>query len=266
MLNTRSASMKQNRTRTLRYSCGVLLCLLCTFLLHPAAGWGARTVVDQLGRRIELPNDPRRVVSLAPSITEIIFALEQGHRVKGVSLFSDFPPAAKKLPRVGSYIHPDLERIVALGPDLVLATKDGNPRDAVRRIESFGIPVYAVNPHNMATIRESILEIGRVLNASPQAAAVAAAMHARTAAVTARVDRADHRPRVFFQIGIAPIVSIGSTTFTHELIELAGGVNVAAGPLAYPRYSREQLFAMLDSADGGIAEIVAAQKSALRID
>ena len=94
----------------------------------------ARVVIDQLGRKIHLLDNPQRVVALAPSITEIIFALEQQHRLKGVTLFSDFPDAAKELPKVGSYVHLDLEKIVALRPDLVIATKDGNPKEVIDRL------------------------------------------------------------------------------------------------------------------------------------
>jgi iron complex transport system substrate-binding protein len=127
---------------------GFLIVLLFYFavfytLSSPAL---ARDVTDQLGREIYLSDNPQRVVALAPSITEIIFALEQQHRLKGVTLFSDFPDAAKKLPKVGSYVHLDLEKIVALRPDLVIATKDGNPKEVIDRLEALKIPVYVVDP------------------------------------------------------------------------------------------------------------------------
>ena len=82
---------------------------------------------------VSLPDDPKRIVSLAPSITEIIYGLSQEHRLAGVTRFSDFPPEAAKLPKVGSFVRLDLERIVALKPDLCIATKDGNPRAVVER-------------------------------------------------------------------------------------------------------------------------------------
>ena len=244
-MNARTAPTKpvNRKTKTVYIFLTALFVFFCVFL-HSGAGWCSKIVVDQLGRRITLPENPERVVSLAPSITEIIFALNQGHRLKGVTMYSDFPPEAKKLPRVGSYVHPDLERIVALQPDLCLATKDGNPREIVRRLESLGIPVYAVNPRDMEAILGTIREIGKLLNATGRAESLTKEMGTRIEKIKALVGKTDRRPRVFFQIGISPIVSIGTPTFTHELIELAGGINISEGPVAYPRYSREQLLAL----------------------
>lgn len=204
----------------------------------------AETVIDQMGRSVVVPQDPRRVVALAPSITEIIYALGREDRLVGVTRFSDFPPAAKDLPRVGSYVHLDLERIVALAPDLCIAVKDGNPKAVIQRLEALQIPVYAVNPVDLGAIGDTILEVGGLLNARPAAESLAAEMNARITAVKDRVAATTHRPRVFFQIGISPIVSVGSGTFIHELITMAGGTNVAAGAVPYPRFSREETIAL----------------------
>ena len=203
-----------------------------------------RSIRDQLGRRISVPAQPRRIVSFAPSITEIVFALEQGQRLVGATRFSNFPPGAAQLPRVGSYVRLDIERIVALNPDLCIATKDGNPRAVIERLQSLKIPVYVVNPHNLDTILETIREIGAILNAGDRALTLTSTMAGRIQKVSSRVGRIDRRPRVFFQIGISPIVSVGTGTFIHELIELAGGQNLARGKVAYPRFSREQVLAL----------------------
>ncbi len=203
----------------------------------------ARTVTDQLGRQIIVPDDPKRVVSLAPSITEIIFALGQEHRLKGVTMYSDFPNEATKLPKVGSYVHLDLEKIVALKPDLCIAIKDGNPIEVVQRLESLKIPVYAVDPRNLDTVMETLLEIGGLLDAGERAKILVQGIRSRIRRVNSLVAKADHRPRVFFQIGISPIVSVGTNTFIHELIVLAGGKNISEGPVPYPRFSREQVLA-----------------------
>jgi len=204
----------------------------------------AGTAVDQLERQVVVPDDPRRVVSLAPSITEIIYALEQGNRLKGVTRFSDYPPEAIKLPRVGSYVRLDMERIVALNPDLCIATKDGNPQAIIDRLVLLKIPVYVVNPHNLDSILETVLDIGAILNAGDRAKKLTTSLRARIQRVKSRVARVNYRPRVFFQIGISPIVSAGTDTFIHELIEVAGGKNLAEGPLAYPRFSTEQVLAL----------------------
>ena len=113
-----------------------LLCIASTAFADP------RVLIDPVGRRVEVPTDPQRVVALAPSITEIVFALEQDKRLVGVTRFSDYPKAAKKLPKVGSYIYLDVERIAALRPDICIGIKDGNPIAAVERLEAFGIPFF----------------------------------------------------------------------------------------------------------------------------
>jgi iron complex transport system substrate-binding protein len=209
-----------------------------------ASGGAVRTVTDQLGRRVTLPHHPRRLVSLAPNITEIIFAIGQEQRLKGVTRFSDYPTAAAMLPTVGSYTHPELERIVALNPDLCIATKDGNPKRIIDRLVSLNIPVYAVDPRNLDSVMSTILDIGTLLDAPESAGALVESMRLRVERIERLVENARSRPRVFFQIGISPIVSIGSDSFIHELIVLAGGENVAAGDTAYPRFSREQVLSL----------------------
>jgi iron complex transport system substrate-binding protein len=204
----------------------------------------AKTVTDQLGRHVIVPDKPQRVVSLAPSITEIIFALDQGRRLQGVTTYSDFPAEAVKLPKVGSYVHLDLEKIVALKPDLCIAIKDGNPRVIAQRLESLKIPVYAVDPNNLETVIKTVLEIGELLNARNRANQLAQNMNLRIQKVKYLVAKTTQRPRVFFQIGVSPIVSVGTHTFIHELIVMAGGNNLAAGPVPYPRFSREKVLAL----------------------
>ncbi len=199
---------------------------------------------DETGRPVTVPDDPRRIVSFAPSITEIIFALGREDRLKGVSRFSDFPPEATRLPSVGSYIRLDLEKIVALRPDLCFATKDGNPKDVVTRLSALGIPVYVVDPNNLEAVLKTIHRIGDVLNAGPKADAIIQQMHSRISHVKSVVAKASRRPGVFFQIGISPIVSLGESTLINELIEIAGGINLAKGPTPYPRFSREQVLAL----------------------
>lgn len=220
----------------------VAISLVILGIFMPIKGQAAsRNVIDQLGRQVTLPETPQRIVALAPSITEIIFALGQEHRLKGVTRFSDFPPEATKLPKVGSYVHLDLEKIVALKPDLCIANKDGNPREVVTLLESYNIPVYAVDPINSSSIIKTVQEIGYLLNSEEKAKILTQNMHARIQRVKELVEKVDQRPRVFFQIGISPIVSAGTDTFIHELIVLAGGKNLAAGTVPYPRFSREQV-------------------------
>jgi len=218
--------------------------LFFTLAMPVSSPAGTREVTDQLGRKVTLPEHPERIVALAPSITEIVFALNAEDRLSGVTRFSDYPEAAHRLPKVGSYVHLDLEKIVSLAPDLCLAVKDGNPIGVIRRLEAVGIPVYAVDPRDIDSVIDTIVELGRILDARSRAEALAADLRRRVDQVRSKAGKAPRKPKVFFQIGIAPIVSVGTETFIHELIELAGGTNLAAGSTPYPRFSREQVLAM----------------------
>jgi len=226
----------------MKYKSRTIILIMAAFLfIFIDAPSHARIVMDQMGRQVTVPDKPQRVIALAPSITEIIYALDQENLLKGVTLYSDFPAAAMGLPKVGSYVQLNLEKIVALKPDLCIAIKDGNPRVAANRLESLNIPVYAVDPRNLETVMQTVLEIGNLLNASQRADFLVQCMRSRVLKVKSLVATAGYRPRVFFQIGISPIVSVGTDTFIHELIVLAGGKNLAQGPVAYPRFSREQV-------------------------
>ena len=213
-------------------------------LFFSPVGLDARTVTDQLGRTIQVPDAPQRVVSLAPNITEIIFSIKQQDLLVGVSRFSDFPDAAREIPKVGSYVQLDLERIVALRPDLCIAIKDGNPREVARRLEDLGIPVYVVNPQSLATMLDTVSEIGTLLNAEDQAQRLVTQLGDRIHHIDQLVSRTTDRPGVFLQIGVSPIVSVGSDTFLNELVQRAGGRNLAGTEKGYPRFSREQVLGL----------------------
>jgi len=227
----------------MRYLLILLLIIQGTIVSLPA--WAQNVhVTDLLGRRMAIPKDPVRVVSLAPNITEIVYALGQSHRLVGATTYSDYPAEADMLPKVGSYVHLDLERIVFLAPDLCLAIKDGNPIAAISRLESIGIPVYAVDPRDLESVMDTLSRIGRLLQADKQAKQLVQGMRRRIQAVESLVAKTDHRPGLFFQIGISPIVSVGTNTFIHELIVQAGARNLAEGDIPYPRFSKEQVLGM----------------------
>ena len=221
-----------------------LISVAAVVMVFPSAAQAARIVTDQLGRSIRLPDNPQRIVSLAPSITEIVFALNQGQRLVGATQFSDYPEEAGRLPKVGSYVNLNVEKIVALKPDLCIATKDGNPIEVIRMLETLNVPVYAVDPRDLETVMKTVTEIGDLLNAEEEARRLTGNMKHRIDRVTSRVSSISHRPRVFCQIGISPIVSAGSNTCIDGLIQMAGGENLAKGPAAYPRFSHEQILGM----------------------
>ncbi len=218
------------------------------FLLTPYVSLlsdvSARTLIDQAGELRKIPDNPRRIVALAPSVAEMIFILGRGDRLVAATQYSNHPPAARTLPRVGSYARLDVERVASFGPDLCLAIKDGNPRHLVRKIEALGIPVFAINPRSLTGIMEAIEQLGVVVNAEEKAAGIVADMRKRISAVRRRVAETHDRPRVFFQIDASPIVAAGTETFIHELIETAGGINTTKGSVAYPRLSWEEVLAL----------------------
>ncbi|MCD6527625.1 MAG: cobalamin-binding protein [Desulfuromonas sp.] len=231
-----------------------LVILSLTFLLvcagmvvaDPAMA-GSRCITDALGRVVEVPCEPKRVVALAPSITEIIYALERQEILKGATRFSDYPPEADHLPKVGSYVQLDVERIAALKPDLCIgiATKDHKPQKGAAQLAALNIPFVALHPEDMETVMQSIETVGKLLNASDKARQIVGDMRTRTARVKQKVALVQNKPKVFVQIGVTPIVSAGTATFINQLIEAAGGINLAAGPSPYPRFSREQVICLV---------------------
>ena len=221
--------------------CALFLILLPVVFVQQSA---ARTVTDEVGRQLNVPDRLKRIVSLAPSITEVIFALGKEDLLTGITQFSDYPPETKDLPGVGSYVHLDLEKIVALKPDLCIGIKDGNPIAVVQKLERLGIPVYAIDPRDINSVLETITKLGHLLGAEKKARSIVADMRSRMERVKSLVAKSHHKPRVFFQIGVSPIVSAGTKTYIHELITLAGGKNLAEGPVPYPRYSREQVLGL----------------------
>jgi len=213
-------------------------------LVLPAHALFASSCIDDLGRKVDIKPVPRRIVSLAPHITEILFDLGVGDRVVGVTQYSDYPPEASGIPRVGSYVRLNLEKIVSLAPDLVLSTSDGNPREAVLRLSKIGIPVFVLSPpSDLEGIFASILTIGVVTQREEAARKVVEGMRARVARVHALLKGAPPR-KVFYQLGEHPLMSVGGGSFLDRLIERAGGRNIFHEiMLPYPRVSREEVLA-----------------------
>jgi len=204
----------------------------------------AQEYVDQAGRQVDVPESVTRIVALAPSITEIVYELGRERLLVGATQYSNTPAAARALPRVGSYVRLDVEKIVALRPDLCLAIKDGNPAHTVEKLEALGIPVYVIDPKNLDDIIDVVRRFGDLLTAPEASETLIRIMRARIDRVIKTVARAEKRPGVFFQIDAAPIITIGTNTFIHELITMAGGRNLAAGPQDYPRYNWEEVLVL----------------------
>ncbi|NWG01340.1 MAG: cobalamin-binding protein [Syntrophaceae bacterium] len=194
-----------------------------------------------MGREVALPFPPKRIVSLAPNITEILFRLGLDAEIVGVSIHCNFPEKAKSKAQVGSYIHLDFEKITSLKPDLIVATGAGNTRDMVDRLEKLGFLVYVIYPKNFSDILKSIDHIGQVVNREKEARGIVLEMGKRRQRVVG-LTQGLSRPKVFIQIGDAPIVTVGKGSFADDLIHLAGGVNIAGKEKeVYPRFGMEEI-------------------------
>jgi iron complex transport system substrate-binding protein len=192
-----------------------------------------------VGRQISVDGVPHRIVSLAPSLTEILYFLGLGDRVVGVTRFSTYPPDAAAKPKVGSYVDLNTEQILSLSPDLVIGTADGNQRSVVDLLDRADIPVFVVNPRDIRQVIESVARIGEVCGIPDRARTLAAELSARVDGIADKVNALD-RPLVFLQVNAKPIMTVNGNTFSSDLIRLAGGRNMAADePIVYPRISRE---------------------------
>jgi iron complex transport system substrate-binding protein len=198
-------------------------------------------VKDEVGREITLPFPPKRIVSLAPNITEILFSLGLDEEIVGVSIHCNFPEKAKNKVRVGSYISLDFEKITSLRPDLIIATGAGNTRDMVDRLGKLGFQTYVIYPKNFDNILQSIAHIGQVVNREREARRIIDGMRKRSQRVI-ELTQDLPRPKVFIQIGDAPMVTVGKGSFADDLIRLAGGENIAGKEKeVYPRFGMEEI-------------------------
>jgi iron complex transport system substrate-binding protein len=217
--------------------------LLFFFFLSPIRDSFSATFTDEMERKVEVKGPPQRIVSVAPSVTEALFALGLGDRVVGVSSYCEFPPEALEKEKVGGYINPSLEKIVALRPDLVIGIAEGDLKTFMDKLASLKIPVYITNPRNVSAVLTSIQNIGKVTFSSRAAEKITQVMKARIQAVEARV-QGRPRPRVLPVLNFDPLMSAGRGTFVDDLIRLAGGRNVAEKAKGkYPRLSVEEVFA-----------------------
>lgn len=213
------------------------------WVLLGTASAQARTIPDMLGRPVTIPDGPLRLVSLSPSLTEIVYALGREDWLVGVTDFCDYPPAARGKPRVGGTITPNLERVLQVRPSLVLATAEGNPRDLVGQLTRVGIPIFALKPDGYAGILDAIRLLGRLLQAEAPAAALVRAMDEQAARIHSTV-AGRPRARVLYLVWSNPAIAAGPASFIHDLIRIAGGDNVVAEPtVPYPRVSLEEIVA-----------------------
>jgi iron complex transport system substrate-binding protein len=199
------------------------------------------SVRDDRGDPVTLALPAERIVSLAPHATELLFAAGAGSRLVGAVEWSDYPPEARAIPRVGSYVQPDLERIIALKPDLVVAWYSGNEPRVVERLRTLGYPVYVSELRDLEQVPAAIERLGRL--AGTQAAADRAAADFRARRDKLRERYASAAPvSVFYQIWDKPLMTINGEHLISRVMELCGGRNVFAGlPTLTPHLNVERV-------------------------
>ena len=199
-----------------------------------------RQVTDELGRTIRVPQSVHRIVSLAPNLTETIYALGLQDRLVGDTDYCDFPPEAQQKPRVGGAINPSLETIASLHPDLVLVTKNLNRLETVNALDSLGIPSYATDPHTVEAIIASIERLANLLGVPETGTALGKEMERTIAAVKARVSSLP-RCRVLFVVWTEPLISVGNGTFIADALLHAGAVSVIDSSQNWPQINLEEV-------------------------
>jgi iron complex transport system substrate-binding protein len=208
-------------------------------LLVVALPAGAFTTRDMTGRDVTLAASPQRIVSLVPSVTEILYALGAEHLLVGVTDFCDFPPEARRRPKVGGMVAPSLEAIIALRPDLVIATNEGTREDTFTQLSRVGVPVYLVAAHHVADVTSLMRRLGELTGREAAAGPLVAGLEQRIEAVKKAVLPLA-RPRVLYVLWPEPLIVPGRGAIVTELIQLAGGQSLTADdPDAWPRYSLE---------------------------
>lgn len=208
----------------------------------PAATQYPLTVTDSAGRQVTIPAKPQRILSLAPSNTEILFAIGLGDEVVGTDTFSNYPEAAKNKEKVGGVMDPNPEKMLALKPDVAFAI-GGSEKQYAKLLDN-GIPVIVLQPKNLDEVYGTIRLVGQVTDAAAPAEAVVKNMQDRIAAVTAKTKNLtpDQQPKVFYEVWNDPLMTAGPGSFINDLIGLAGGQNIAADTgKDYPQVSPELL-------------------------
>jgi iron complex transport system substrate-binding protein len=201
--------------------------LLCSLLAAGAAHSQAVSIQDDRGRTVRLAAPAARIVALAPSLAELAFAAGAGGRLIGVARFSDYPPAARGIPQVGDAAQVELERVVALKPDLILAWKSGNSAADVTRLEGLGYPAFVSEPLRLADIPRLLNAIGALAGTRPVAAGAAEAFEREIGALRSRHAGA-RRVRVFYQIWHRPLLTVNGAHMISDVISLCGGENIFA--------------------------------------
>lgn len=199
------------------------------------------TVTDDLNNKITFENVPEKIISLAPNLTEFIYLLGEGDKLKGNTVYCTYPEEAKKVTKVGDMLTLDFERILSIKPDIILITVEGNALDSYNKLKELGLKVFVSNPRDFNGIKKTFTDLGVIFHKEKLTEDSIKSWDKRYEAVIEKVNNLP-KPRAMFLVGFNPIMVAGKHTFINGLISAAGLDNIAEdSPLNYPIFSREEI-------------------------
>jgi iron complex transport system substrate-binding protein len=198
------------------------------------------TIKDNVGNDVTIEKEPLKVISLAPSNTEILFAIEAGDKVIGVSGSCDYPEQALSVEKVADFQNLNIEGIVALDPDVIFAV-DGWNSDDVEELRNLGLTIVTIKSQSIDEVIASIRLVGKVVNKSQKADVIAKEMENKKQEIVDKVKTIEEKVTVFYEVWYEPLMTVGGDEFIHELITLAGGINIAQDTKGFPMYDMEKL-------------------------
>lgn len=203
-----------------------------------------REVTDDLGRTVKIPQAIERAVSLAPNLTENIFAVGAGNKLVGVTTYCDYPEEAKQIAKIGDTINPNIETIIALKPQIVFVSTASQMENFTKMLEQRDISVFVTNPNDFQGILRNLKQLGDILGTAPNAEKLIADLQNRVKAVEEKVKN-QPKTKVFVQISREPLFTIGKDSFITEIVALAGGESATKDvSTAYPKLSKETALAL----------------------
>jgi iron complex transport system substrate-binding protein len=206
----------------------------------PAETTAVMTLTDQLGRTVSLAKIPQRIISMAPSNTEILYALGLGDKIVARTDYDDYPAEVTSKPSIGGFSTPDFEKIISLSPDLIVAA-NLQWMDVITQLEEKGVPVLVIDPKTIDQLLDGITLVGKATGVDAKAAEVVSGLRQRVDAVSAKTASlpVTDRPRVLYIVWHDPLMVAGQGTLHDELIRVAGGTNVASGLSAFAQTNAE---------------------------
>lgn len=196
---------------------------------------------DDIGKTITLNKSPKRIITLAPNLTEIIFDLKLDKYLVGNTLYCNFPEQANKIEKVGDMINFDFEKIISLKPDLIFITVEGNTKEAYNKFNELGLKVFVSNPRNISGIKKTYLDIAKILGAETLAK-INISLRDSLIAKISRAAKNYERKSVMYLVELQPLMLAGKNTFINEYLEICGLENIAKDvDINYPIFNREEI-------------------------